>query len=578
MIHSIRCDQPSFRPVEFQPGFNMVLAERMPESSKKDSRNGLGKTTLVEIIHFCLGSNMGGTLEKPQLKDWTFTMELDVWGQRIQVSRNTATPAVILLEGNFSDWPEQPRYNRKLGACTMTVSEWRRSLGSVMFALPEMDDGWKYKPSFRSLASFFARNGSEAFIDPFTHCAKQKDWDKQIHNAYLLGLDWEFVSRLQVLKDRTKVLVQLKQEVAAGTVPGFSGSIGELEAERMRLEARLDVEQKALASFQVVPQYRDVEREANELTTTIHELLNENIASQNLLRHYREGLAEVQDVDSGIVAELYAEAGIEFPQQVTKRLGDVHTFHRQVVANRREFLAAELDRLERQMADNTDKTARLTRRRAELMRILETGRALDEYTVLQKRYQATASSLENVNNRCLQLREFEKGKTGLEIEQNQLWQQAQIAYSEREPQRRRAVNFFNANSEELYAAPGMLSLDVGKTGYKFGVDIKRSGSGGIELMKIFCYDLMLAQLWAGRGAPPLVHDSTLFADVDERQRAKAIELAARESQAKGFQYICLFNSDNLPVNEFSRGFDYRNFVRLTLTDNREDGGLFGIRF
>jgi len=33
----------------------------------------------------------------------------------------------------------------------------------------------------------------------------------------------------------------------------------------------------------------------------------------------------------------------------------------------------------------------------------------------------------------------------------------------------------------------------------------------------------------------LVHDSTLFADVDERQKAQALELAAREASTKGFQ-------------------------------------------
>jgi uncharacterized protein YydD (DUF2326 family) len=578
MIYSVRSDQPTFKPVEFQSGFNMVLAERLPEATKKDSRNGLGKTTLIEIIHFCLGSNKEGTLAKPELDDWTFTLEMDLFGRRAQVSRNTAKPAVISLVSDFAGWPEKPSYNQKLGEYAMNATDWRRLLGLAVFAIPEMDETRKYKPSFRSLVSFFIRNGAEAFVSPFSHCTKQQEWDKQIHNAYLLGLDWEFVSCLQILKDRTKVLKHLKQEVASGMVPGFRGSLGELEAERMRLEGKLVQEQEALSTFQVIPQYRDLEREANELTNAIHGLVNDTVANQSLMQHYQEGLVEVRDADSGQVASLYAEAGIEFPRQVTKRLDDVHAFHRQVVTNRCDFLKIELARLERQINHDKAEVERLTGCRAELMGILEKGRALDEYTALQKRYQATVALLENIKNRAAQLREFEKGKSELEIEQSQLWQQAQIAYSERELQRRRAAGFFNANSEELYDAPGNLSLDVTKTGYRFGVDIKRSGSGGIEQMKIFCYDLMLAQLWAGRTTIPLIHDSTLFADVDERQRVKALELAARESQAKGFQYICMFNSDNLPVNEFTRDFDYRKFIRLTLTDAREDGGLLGFRF
>ena len=75
-----------------------------------------------------------------------------------------------------------------------------------------------------------------------------------------------------------------------------------------------------------------------------------------------------------------------------------------------------------------------------------------------------------------------------------------------------------------------------------------------------------------------MHDSSLFADVDERQRAQALELAARESIAKGFQYICCLNSDNLPINGFTKDFNIDQYVRLRLTDATEAGGLLGIRF
>ena len=57
MITAVRCDKPSFREVRFKPGFNVILAERVGEATDKDSRNGLGKTTLIEIIHFCLGAS-----------------------------------------------------------------------------------------------------------------------------------------------------------------------------------------------------------------------------------------------------------------------------------------------------------------------------------------------------------------------------------------------------------------------------------------------------------------------------------------------------------------------------------------
>ena len=125
-----------------------------------------------------------------------------------------------------------------------------------------------------------------------------------------------------------------------------------------------------------------------------------------------------------------------------------------------------------------------------------------------------------------------------------------------------------------------LVVDVANTGFDFDVDILRADSQGINSMKIFCYDLMLAQLWASQRPSPrlLMHDSTIFDGVDERQIAQSLELAQLEADRNGFQYICALNSDALPSSEFSPDFDLESFVRLRLTDASEEGGLLGIRY
>jgi|GEM_PF-762497 len=76
----------------------------------------------------------------------------------------------------------------------------------------------------------------------------------------------------------------------------------------------------------------------------------------------------------------------------------------------------------------------------------------------------------------------------------------------------------------------------------------------------------------------LIHDSTIFDGVDERQRAEALELAASESQAQEFLYFCTRNSDYVPRNEFSAGFRIEDYIRLRLTDADVTGCLMGVRF
>jgi uncharacterized protein YydD (DUF2326 family) len=64
---------------------------------------------------------------------------------------------------------------------------------------------------------------------------------------------------------------------------------------------------------------------------------------------------------------------------------------------------------------------------------------------------------------------------------------------------------------------------------------------------------------------------------DVRQRTLALQLAAAEVEALGFQYICTMNSDMVPHEEFQEEFDFESFVRLTDAAG-DTGRLPGIRF
>jgi len=108
MIYSISCDKKSFKTVNFTQGLNIVLAERTKESTKKDSRNGLGKSTLIEIIHFCLGGKRGETLSKAELVNWSFTLEIELKNKKYQITRNTKNTNKIIIKGDCSDWLIQP--------------------------------------------------------------------------------------------------------------------------------------------------------------------------------------------------------------------------------------------------------------------------------------------------------------------------------------------------------------------------------------------------------------------------------------------------------------------------------------
>ena len=580
MITAIRSNQPSFKEVTFEPGFNVILADRTREASQRDSRNGLGKTTLIEIIHYCLGasSRPNRGLRNPNLKGWDFSLEINVGGREMIVTRSTDRPNRVDVRGAIQSLiaarePED-------GVYSLRINEWNQILGELVFGLNNLDSVRKYRPSFRSLISFFMRHGRGSFNSPFVHHDRQNESDKQVNNAFLLNLMWEHASQFQEIKDQVKILNEIRRAVDEGLIGGTVGSVGSLEAERARLESEAQSQSEILRSFRVHPRYREIEDEANELTSDIRTLSNDNLVDGRLINLYRDALDKEDEPDTVQLLEIYREVGVTMPELVRRRLDEVREFHKQIVANRRDYLNSEIQRLESNRIRRDRQIESASEKRARLLGVLETYGALQEYTRLQELQTELVRQLSDVDHLISELTRYERERSEARVKQELLLQTARREFDERRYVRERAINLFNSNSEALYQAYGQLVLEVAETGFKFDVEIMRSGSHGIENMKVFCYDLMLAQLWAMRDPSPnlLIHDSTIFDGVDERQMALALELAQRESGRCGFQYICALNSDNMPTEDFSPGFNLDRFVRLRLTDETEDGGLLGIRY
>jgi len=579
-LMSLRCNQSSFRTVNFDRGLNVILADRTKEETKKQSRNGLGKSTFLELIHFCLGGEFKGPVVAPALNGWVFSLDLEIQGKPVTVSRDTAAPARVVIEGDTTEWPLQPKENRETGASELSYKEWSSLLGALMFGLP-LKNTSKYRPTFRALVSYFVRRGKDAYSKPFEYIRKQSPWSVQVLNTFLLALEALDAIDFQKLKDRKEKLLQSKKLMTAtGTAKEFLRTLGEYEAQKVRLDGQVRKEAQELVEFRVHPQYEDISRQANSYTEKIHKLTNENVTDERLVQLYQETLIDEKPPQSEDVSLIYEKAGIELPGLVKKRIDDVLNFHTTLIRNRKSFLATEIQRLNKAVQDRTTRIAEGTAQRAELMQILSTHGALEEHSKLQQRHLKGQGEFDSIIARIKMIRDLQEGESTLKIDREILVQRARRDLDERATTRDRAIELFNSNSQALYEAPGNLVVDVDDNGFRFNVEIQRSSSGGVGNMKVFCYDLMLSQLWSQRPNNPgfLIHDSIIFDGVDERQRALALELAANVAEKFGFQYICTINSDAAPNAEFDPGFDLNSHVRLVLSDKDEASRLLGLRF
>ena len=116
MIRRVSSSLTSFKGVEFTSGFNIILADRTKDSTKKDTRNGLGKSTLLDVIHFCLGaggSKATSRLAHPQLSKHYFSLELELNGKVFTTTRRVDDATFVTLSGDLTGLP-LPKYLRRV--------------------------------------------------------------------------------------------------------------------------------------------------------------------------------------------------------------------------------------------------------------------------------------------------------------------------------------------------------------------------------------------------------------------------------------------------------------------------------
>lgn len=584
MIVSVTANKPGFKSVSFQAGLNVILADKTEGSTDKDSRNGVGKTTLLEIIHFCMGGSADkrfSPLRKSQVlvKDgWEFTVGLALPVGLVTITRGLAKPKEIYLSGATLP-PSLDPYPVDRDQWLISPTALNLWFGKQLFGLP-IDKPSKYAPSYRSLISYFARREFE--VQPYEFMSKQSAWNRNVHSAYLLGLNWEPPAQLQLLKERKELLKKVTKGIREGIIRGPQGKLSEMESKRVRLDQEIKSLERQLADFKVHPDYRQIEDLATTLTGDLQRLRREGYRLRNTLRHYEDNLVSEVGPTEGAVLALYESAQVELPELITKRIEEVEQFHQKVILNRTEFLKEECDALRTKIAINEEEEADIGKKRAQALSIIDSYHALDEYNQLHERLADLRHERNNLVDAIKQRREIDQNQDEIKVEAQRIIIKAKRDHADREQIRAKAIALFNKNSRALYAegAEGKLEIEFKNGNFIYNVDIQGTGSTGIDAMKMFCFDIMLAQLWSEKETRPgfLYHDSRLFDGVDDRQKAAAIRLASQQAEERGFHYICAFNTNDLPAPDLLGDLDLDAVVRLRLTDRGPEGKLLGRNF
>lgn len=574
MFIRLSANRDEFKPINFRPGFNAVIADRAHDSTDQDSRNARGKSTMLMLMNYVLGGNLPSSLRILADDGWEITLTLEMFGGTVAATRSLASGRRLWIsaEGHAREvigpW---------LSEGQITVESWKDLLGLALFRLEPVEQETSGGLSVRTLLSYVIR--TETPKDPLKVIAQQSATSSREHVAFLLGLDWEVIHELATVK---KGLDQLKA-ITAATKEGLVATLrpeDELVLERAALKNEADEWRGRISGFRILEDPNSLVARADQLTAQISRLRDEAVVDRRMRELYVSSLSETRDADADIlpVEELFSAAGAVLADGFKRQASQVRDFHAALLANRRSFLRGEIEALDERIAARTAELSRLDEQRDGVLRTLDAGGALDELNEMRAELSGTEARMAALDLQIEQARELVARREELKLEQSKKRNDANRYLTTSREKLDQISDRFGQKMRQLYGKDAALTVSVDDAGYKFAIRASGSGSSGVDRMTLFCFDLTMLEEGITTAHHPdfLVHDSSVFDGVDPRQRAGALHFAQAMVESTGGQYICTINSNDVPDEVLDQEWFKAGVVRTVL--DTEVGGLLGREF
>lgn len=583
MLYRLTANHPSFKTLEFRKGLNIILADRQLPADKdaggpqRRTRNGAGKSSAIDLVHFLLAGSADGALKSEALSDWVFELLLDVGKDRLAVRRAQSSTRVTIQK-------ESVGFGGDSDPTELSNTAWGSQLGKAWFHLSNGRSPGA--ASFRQLITYFARRRRDGgYDDPVRTFRASSNAVIETNLAVLFGLDAEIVRRfhqakngLKQVQTAQKALRDLEKAAPAGSrrvdlEATLSAQIAAAELAREHLSERIN-------SFNVLPIFRELEQELASLNERGRDLSDEDVLDRESIDANQRAFQEEGQDRTPRLEALFAEAQIVFPDTVKHRYEEVARFHHRLVENRQAQLQSEIASAQRRIEDRRPAREQVEVRRRQITAALRSGGPADELLRLRDELSEKEGVVRALEARLNEARRLEKQAEDMQKEVEEATRALRQDRRERDAVAYQASRTFSQISERLYEKPGELVISANEQGLRFVPSIPSSQSAGVMSMQIFCFDFTMASLCRNRDMGPgfLIHDSHLYEPVDGRQFARALRIGAEYAEEIGVQYIVTLNSDELARAESEGNEDFRSFVLTPVLSDAPEGGLFGIKF
>lgn len=575
MFKLVSLSSPSglFENIVFRDGLNIILG-RYSRSGK--DINGIGKTTVINFIDYCLlADGVKSELFKEKydfLRRERIRLDFMLGGKKYSIERGFEDKKKVFFTTNGGDAKE------------FIDSDLRLILGS------EMGKGQTgvYEPIwFRTLMSFFVQNDHNFSQRDATNVLKFTIGKRQpelfTFIFLILGIDnsliWDFDNSSVELKSLRADQTRINKQIAEQTGKSIEDFRGECDS----VSRKIDKLEEGLDNYQFDNNSADLEDKLQVLSEQISSLNKQYLYLVSKHRDIQESLQIDVDVDPDEVSEFYSEIHSEFSDFIRRSLNEVIEFRNEIATNRRKFLKEREAQYGGQLSEIKNKLISLETDRSKIFKMLDEKSAFDAlksaYTNLVEEKARLSSQLSYIE----QLDHIEESIASKKSLVSSTVAKLVAKKNENIPTIDEIKSIF------LDLVDGSVDIDSSDLSPYFNIEFKSNQSSPIKLsmevprgsslgkgrFKILAFDLtvFISSVLRNTEFPSfLIHDGVFHA-IAHKTRIKFLNyINSKLGELGGAQYIITVNEDEIifPESEdvsIDLDFKLEDKTLITLEDN-----------
>lgn len=477
----------TLRKIDFKQGVNLIV-DTTPESKIKETGNNVGKTTVLRLVDYCLGSNGKDIYQGTEFKNTDTNVEQFLINNNVEIalcltsSLNETNAKKIILKRNFLQRKQKiASINRE--NFTNIKKEYCIELNNLIFGI-KAD-----KPTFRQIVSRFIRDDALKMNNILKYLPVTKDTVYETIFLYMFGVK----GKNELLSEKQVVDEQLKSE--KNYLSRISGKQPATTIEQVLKTLQNDISElnEKKKKFNVSPKFQEEFEKLKFIKEKINSVSYKLAEKQMRLSLIQENINDLKEnistVDNDVLKTMYFETKSFIPK-LQKKFEDAVKFHNSLIQNKLRFISTDIPAIEHEIIELQKHLNTELQNEETIGRKLSNSGSLSDYELLVEELNIKFEKKGQFEEKLEQIKSLEKSIK----EKTKRLSEINIEIDKSEPELMDNIGLFNKfftyYSRQLYNEEFVLSHYIEKGIYKLRIDNLDANTGdGKKKVQIAAFDL-----------------------------------------------------------------------------------------